>query len=460
MGNCLAKLCCVRTRHTVEPKKYNAEPPTSEQREKLEELFEHIISKAPVDFSNVEIQAIQNAVCIMLARIKTRVNNRGIFRIAHVVPTGSMTEKTALWKVHNYTYLEFDFLAKLENSVKQCKARFARNGCGCIEIAKPPVELKRLTQYYNREDEFDTETVKDKDVISDLFLSEINYCVTSSCDCLAIKCEIGRAGGYNISFRPASVEHGCEKCTVDMTSGTLSVNTEITIDQTSPNKCSLIFLWTSKAKGLSAPDKLLLMNQKIHALPIHVDFLPALESMKPAAFRAGDEHDYFIVPKGCNVCRYYVRGYQYRWRKSWCVAEINVFNTTMSEKHRRCMQIIKYLFEMSWKASFRNYHLKTVVLRHHTTCKDTTDNSVECVIGIIRDLLHAYESNQLLLHQSNMNILKRERGASIMPALKYCKLSDAYSQILSKLYSVPGTDSWDTFVWDTESESEKYTCYL
>ena len=89
-----------------------------------------------------------------------------------------------------------------------------------------------------------------------------------------------------------------------MPTDTLSVSTEITINQISdgPNNCSLIFLWKSNAEGISAPDKWLLKRPRlIHLLPIYVDFLPALESLPPSSSGAGDEHDYVLVPKECNV---------------------------------------------------------------------------------------------------------------------------------------------------------------
>ena len=61
--------------------KIKYQTPTFEQREKLEEFFHHITSIAQVDNTNQEIKDIQNAVSIMLERIRTRVNSRGIFNI-------------------------------------------------------------------------------------------------------------------------------------------------------------------------------------------------------------------------------------------------------------------------------------------------------------------------------------------------------------------------------------------
>ena len=151
-----------------------------------------------------------------------------------------------------------------------------------------------------------------------------------------------------------------------MPTGVLRVNTEKTIDKVL-TKCSLILMWTSKATSLSAPDELLSYKLlPIHSLPINLDFLSALEYLKTTPSGAVDEHDYFIVPKNCNVCsdvfsldplvpvKVYIpalKSYStsdvmipkrciehdddpiYKWRKSWCMAEVNAFNTAMSDKH-------------------------------------------------------------------------------------------------------------------------------
>ena len=141
----------------------------------------------------------------------------------------------------------------------------------------------------------------------------------------------------------------------------------------------------------------------IISLPIHVDFLPALESLTPSSSGAGDEHDYFLVPKGCNVCSGYDADCEYRWRKSWCMAEINAFTEDMYDKHKRCYQIMKYPSEIS---ELSNNQIKTVVLQHNRKCSDTTDDCLDYVIGMFRNLQQANESKELLSYQSNFNILK------------------------------------------------------
>ena len=132
-----------------------------------------------------------------------------------------------------------------------------------------------------------------------------------------------------------------------MPTGTLLVNTETNIEPRSndPNNCSLIFLWRSKSKTLSVPDKLLLQKpQSVSSLPIYVDFLPALESRKHYSATC-DEHGFFIVPKRCKVCR--CGDSDHRWRQSLCIAELYAFKTEMSDNHRSCYQIMGDAFTFS-----------------------------------------------------------------------------------------------------------------
>ena len=423
----------------------------------MKQFFQHIIANAAVDYTNPEIQDIQTAMDTMLERITTRVNSRGIFKIARIVRGGSMSGKTSLWKIEDSNhYLEFDFLAALENAVKDCKDQTG-NCPGCLKIVSTPVDKERLRQCYDgddilnagleysndRGDIFSEGALESQDVIQDLFIKEINYCLTLSCDCLTFQCNEDEDECYEISLQPLSVEHKgvCDECTVDMPTGTLHVNTEIAVEQDSvgPNQYSLIFRWTSKAKSLSAPDELLLQEPELlSSLTIYVDFLPVLESLKPTPSGAGDEHDYFIVPKPCNVRGGDCVDYRNLWRKSWCMAEINAFTTDISDKHRRCYQVMKYFSEQF--SYLPNYHIKTVVLNHHTTCADTTDDCVDCVIGMLRELLQAYKTEELMSYQSNLNIINGQIYGFYQMEKGFCE------QLISNVCSVSATNTWKTFV--------------
>ena len=171
MGNCLAKFCCLRTRNNsrqnyeriegrndqvtnieqTQDEQVEYDPLNQAQKEKLESFFQHIILNASLDFTSPEIQHVQDAVQTMLKKIRTRVNNRGVFDITHIVPTGSMSEKTAIWKYDGYErepYLEFDNLAVLKASVRQYEDHSDYQKCpGCITISYTPVELNRMRKH-------------------------------------------------------------------------------------------------------------------------------------------------------------------------------------------------------------------------------------------------------------------------------------------------------------------------
>ena len=85
------------------------------------------------------------------------------------------------------------------------------------------------------------------------------------------------------------------------------------------------------------------------------------------------------------------------------MAEINAFTGDMYDKHNRCYQIMKYPSEIS---ELSNNQIKTVVLHHNRKCSDTTDDCLDYVIGMFRNLQQANESNELLSYQSNLNIFK------------------------------------------------------
>ena len=87
------------------------------KKDKLNTFLEELVTEAGVDFSCPEIQDIQSAVSEMVERIKTRINESGLFSISRTEVCGSMAEKTATWKLADLSYqmyIEFDFLAVLK----------------------------------------------------------------------------------------------------------------------------------------------------------------------------------------------------------------------------------------------------------------------------------------------------------------------------------------------------------
>ena len=233
-----------------------------EQKPKLKEILDNIVTRVSIDFTNQELQDIRAAVHRMLERVVARMNERGVFSVARIQPTGSMVDKTAIWKYDEKReehFIEFDFLAVLENSVGYHSIVEEEHSCpGCIDLVNAPVKLKRLRQCYIGYRQYTAETLKYKEVISELFLNEINWCLSLLCDCLIVTFHKKAFTTGRIKFQPRSSghEHACDRCAIDMPTGTLSVNSYIYVDHyfnDGPSKCSMIFLWTSKAKSLSAP---------------------------------------------------------------------------------------------------------------------------------------------------------------------------------------------------------------
>ena len=118
------------------------------------------------------------------------------------------------------------------------------------------------------------------------------------------------------------------------------------------------------------------------------------------------------------------------------MAELNAFTKEMSDKHRGCYQIMKYLSDKL--DIVPNYDIKTVVLHHHTTCSDITDGYVDCVFGMFRGLRQAYETAELLSYLSNVNIFGKLENLSYFT--RDCE------RLINRLCSVSVNDSWDTFI--------------
>ena len=396
-----------------------------------------------------EVSDIKAAVHMMLDRIITRVNKKGMFKISRVEPCGSMTEQTAVWKYgketqERYAYTEFDSLAVLNCSPDIiCRNHDCRGLC--VEVSEMPTcmpfeaidEINDVILEFKR-------TSGQRDLCDRLFWREIHTCLDSICDCFTIQFN-EQDPWYRVSYTPASCDSGreslCNKCIVEMPTGILRVNSSVSVGRFEEANCSLAFSWTSKVNTLIVCDKLLKEEpEPIHSLPIHVDFLPALEVLKGKPDEATRDHDFFLVPKHCNVCE---RGEN--WRKSYCMAEIAHINNDMSEKHRKCYKIMKYCIstiidrnaiDINW------YHVKTVALNHSRECSDSSEGCAKCVLKMLRELKHAYETRTLnSFHESGVNILGPYHQSS------YTDTSAKILQrFIERLCSVKDTDSCNTLL--------------
>ena len=59
-----------------------------QKKTKLNVLFEEVLAKASIDYSNQEMQDIKTAVRTILQKVVARVNRRGIFNISQIQQYG------------------------------------------------------------------------------------------------------------------------------------------------------------------------------------------------------------------------------------------------------------------------------------------------------------------------------------------------------------------------------------
>ena len=433
--------------------------PSRRQKNKLNGILDELVTKARVDFSNPEIQDIQSAVSEMIERIKTGINERGLFSIYRTEVCGSMAEKTAMWKPagrSNQPYIEFDFLAVLQAACD------IKPGCQeCFYVNTPPMNLDLLEKYYGSlYSSYLEYKLKRRNIVEIYFTRETNNCL-ASCGCQEVIYK-DQKHWEAYTFEPSSTcsktQQGCEKCTVDRPTGTLRVKTSVEIGGIAPAaRCTLVFQWTSKAKTLCTRDCVCLPEtEKMNNLTIHIDFLPALEVFQSkqqsadvaACSSSGlvlnptsseDEHYCFLVPKRCVVCRTYIK-----WRRSGCRAEIDTIVNKMSDKHRKCYQVLKHLTRFtSPPYCLNNYHLKVAILRHNSSCSDAGENCAECVFKVLDELRHAFKTRQLKSLHSQAYLLKHD-GVIFF---RFGKLSKLISTLKRAMCSaVSESDSVSSFL--------------
>ena len=429
------------------------------EKENLNSIFQEIVTKAGIDFNNPEIQDIQSAISEMLERIKTWINQRGIFNISRTELCGSMAEETAMWKLSEdeQPFIELDFLAVLQAACD------IKPGCQeCFYVNTPPMNLDVLEKYYRSiYNSYLKDEHERKYIVEECFTRETNNCL-ASCGCQEVK--YPNQNSWSIyTFKPSSTcsktQQGCEKCTVDRPTGTLRVKTSV--EMGTRRDCTLIFKWTSKAKTLCTRDRWCLPEtEKMDNLTIHIDFLPALELLQSEQQSAGVaacsssglvlnptsseyEHYCFLVPKRCVLCD--PDRNKGTWRRSGCRAEIDTIVNKMSDKHRKCYQVLKHLTGLTptWYF-FNNYPLKVAVLHHNSSCADAAEDCAECVFKVLDELQHAYETRQLKSLHSQANLLE-EYGSFF--CINYINYPTIISELKGAICSaVSESDSVSSFL--------------
>ena len=384
-------------------------------RKRLRVFFEDILEKASIDYSNKEIQDIQTAVLVLLYEIVNKMNERGLFKISRIEPCGSMAEKTSLWKTQNKNgiagnttsskYMEFDFLAVLEKP-DNIKIEEACAGCMRISGSQTNFQLLHRCGYSNlvRKGLLYDANLNNPLPIDQLFKRELSSCVISFCNCLSVRDDKqpNRRSLPDFFIVPTSdqFQTGCHKCSVSTDSGDLKIATWILMGSSdgAVDNGSLALNWESKSMNLSAPVGYTLhLNKNLKRFPIYIDFLPAIETLQRSRRGRKGEQKCFIVSKRCPVF-----DITSSWRISGCQEEVNAVANRISEKHKKCYMILKYIFQ---SGKLNKYLIKTAVLNHSTACIDLSGDIISCVAAMLYELREAFESGSLMAYNRPANLL-------------------------------------------------------
>ena len=408
---------------------------------RIHKIVKQMIAESLI-LRQTELRDIQEAVRKMLDRLVKIVNNRGRFRISRIESCGSKAENTAVLKYDESgeKCTESDYLAVLDYSAETVHRD---NGCRglCVEVSGLPMSSETHDDVDMEAMAKLKETSGERVLCDRLFWRELHKSMGSLCNCFTVQFDeknVWYYVSYSSSGSHETVQQThCSSCAVEMSTGVLKVNDSISFGGPEDTKCSLAFIWTSKAKCLFGSDKLLKEDPKqISSLQVHVDFLPALEVNRATADEGAREHDFFLVPKHCNVC-----DRKTHWRKSKCMQEIAYMVNEMTEKHRRCYRIIKYWLSTTINENSLTinwYHVKTVALNHSRECSDPSEGCAKCVLDMLTDLKHAYETKTLnSFHESDVNIL-----GPYYQSLSYTGLYVKFlNKFIDRLYSFTDTDS-------------------
>ena len=395
-----------------------------DERSLLNNFFEEILKTSSVDYSCNEIEDIQSAVLEMLERIAVKINERGLFNISRIEPCGSMAEKAALWKTYteedtendteNYgmetvseKYLEFDFLAVL---AKTDDIKLLMQDCkGCNKVHGSLLNNTLLQKYgyieMLRNSKWKGVDINNPEIIDEIFQREVCASIVSLCNCWTNQGEF-----YDSCFKLLPcISHtrkfyhssaGCTECSISRASGTL----KIAPGYYGTRGCKLILQWESKSSSLFAPVGYNInQTQNMKRFRIHIDFIAALETLQET--QQGDKQT--VDPKSFIVSKYCIWCINNMWRISGCIEEIKAIKNEFSMKHKKCYMILKYIFQTG---EINNYNMKTVVLHHHTTCTDTSEDMVACVTTILQEIWDAYKRGHLQAYCRPVNILRNNYG--------------------------------------------------
>ena len=328
---------------------------------KLDSLFDNIVTKAAIDFSDKTIQDFQVSVLNMLNRARMFINQKNYrnLKISKIVPCGSMAEKKCIWKlsdiVPGLTFIECDFLAVLRRHV----GITIEPGCSeCMYVRFQP-SSKKVAVFCNGG-------------CPQYILEDLNGRLRHELDdFLNTKCF--RIDIINTFSNMYFEQDGRIWYTTDnvftVLENELYTDAILSFWQTMPNSSRL--------------------NSDTSQLNVLIDFVPALEL----------DNGNYIVAKPCTACLH-------GWRISGCKAEIKRLKC-ITDQQTKCYQVLKYFYQLP-EVDGQNYHMKTAFLHHINSCSNTSSGVAKCVLEILRDIVDAYEKRQLSVFgkSSSRNLLK------------------------------------------------------
>ena len=115
----------------------------------------------------------------------------------------------------------------------------------------------------------------------------------------------------------------------------------------------------------------------------------------------------YIVPKRCPF-----HLFPTRWRLSYCASEIDTIRNNVSDPHRKCYIVLKFLFSqfillVGFEEFVSGYYLKVAFLNHCLSCEQERKRhaSAACVIDVLQRLQFAYKMCSLKTPFSDVDLL-------------------------------------------------------
>ena len=115
----------------------------------------------------------------------------------------------------------------------------------------------------------------------------------------------------------------------------------------------------------------------------------------------------YIVPKRCPVHLFTTR-----WRLTYCASEIGTIRNQVSDPHRKCYIVLKFLFSqfillVGFEEFVSGYYSKVAFLNHCLSCEQERKRHAcaACVTDVLQRLQFAYKMCSLKTPFSDVDVL-------------------------------------------------------